>query len=705
MGMVVRTNTMAINAQRQLNINNNKVSKSLEKLASGYKINRAGDDAAGLAISERMKAQIKGLDAASSNSQDGISLVQTAEGALNEVHDMLNRMVELSTKAANGVYTAAQRGNYSDEIEQLKSEIDRIADSTNFNSLKLLDGSLNNTAAISLGEAATTQRANTDIGTIVAGAGGSTGTNKTSVAESVGTWEIAIGTNGFKLADANQDISFTYKDLKGAQQTVKITGAATGTTVTGADVVGALLTDGYQIGGAQIVDSGTAFANAAGNGGKFKDLFNATFDEASGKVIITSKTASEIETAVKTASDNTTVDVTQLSIEKSTVTGPTTITDVNNNAGALAALGEVVSSKAAVAASSTPGTKGQITLTFQAASQIKTGDTLKVGSEVFTFVMNGDEVPKGVQAANTIKLLSTDTAENVAKKAHEVLTKSGATTQFNFGATPAGNGNVTITHSEGLVQNSDKVKLKDLMTEVTFTAAQAKGNTKITLNDTPQVGSSVKIGDQTFKFVTARTATDAGVNAVVIDENTTKEDAAKALGDKINEVMGAGTATNAGGVVDLNKNFAADKTGAGLTLQVGDTYENFNLLTVTVDDMHAKNLGATSADGKDTGATISTIDISTQEAAGAAINTINAAIDQVSKTRAGLGALQNRLEHTINNLDTTSENLTAANSRIRDTDMAKEMMEYTKMNVLVQSAQAMLAQANQQPQSVLQLLQ
>ena len=113
MGMVVRTNTMAINAQRQLNLNNNKVSKSLEKLSSGFKINRAGDDAAGLAISERMKAQIKGLDAASNNSQDGISLVQTAEGALNEVHDMLNRMVELATKAANGVYTESQRANYA----------------------------------------------------------------------------------------------------------------------------------------------------------------------------------------------------------------------------------------------------------------------------------------------------------------------------------------------------------------------------------------------------------------------------------------------------------------------------------------------------------------------------------------------------------------------------------------------------------------
>lgn len=140
MGMVVRTNTMANNAFRQLGMNNNQVSKSLEKLASGYRINRAGDDAAGLAISESMKAQIKGLEAASSNSQDAISLVQTAEGALTEVHDMLNRMVELATKAANGTYTDDQRGNYQDEVTQLQEEINRIATSTKFNDTVLLDG-------------------------------------------------------------------------------------------------------------------------------------------------------------------------------------------------------------------------------------------------------------------------------------------------------------------------------------------------------------------------------------------------------------------------------------------------------------------------------------------------------------------------------------------------------------------------------------
>ena len=143
MGMVVRTNIMGINANRQLGMNNSQVSKSLEKLSSGYRINRAGDDASGLAISEKMKAQIKGLEQASSNSQDAISLIQTAEGATTEIHNMLNRMTELCTKAANGTYdSTVDRQAIQDELDQLCAEMDRIAKNTNFNGIKLLDGTL-----------------------------------------------------------------------------------------------------------------------------------------------------------------------------------------------------------------------------------------------------------------------------------------------------------------------------------------------------------------------------------------------------------------------------------------------------------------------------------------------------------------------------------------------------------------------------------
>ena len=129
MGMVVRSNIMAVNAQRQLGVNNNQVSKALEKLSSGYRINRAGDDASGLAISEKMKAQIKGLDTASLNAQDGISVVQTAEGALTEVHNMLNRMTELATRSANGINADLNREALQKEVDKLQSEIDRISES------------------------------------------------------------------------------------------------------------------------------------------------------------------------------------------------------------------------------------------------------------------------------------------------------------------------------------------------------------------------------------------------------------------------------------------------------------------------------------------------------------------------------------------------------------------------------------------------
>ena len=138
--MRIQHNITALNAHRNLSNNNSFVGKNLEKLSSGYKINRAGDDAAGLAISEKMRAQITGLETAQKNAEDGVSLVQTAEGALTEVHSMLNRMVALATQSANGTYSSTNRDEMQKEIEQLKDEINRISDSANFNGMKLFNG-------------------------------------------------------------------------------------------------------------------------------------------------------------------------------------------------------------------------------------------------------------------------------------------------------------------------------------------------------------------------------------------------------------------------------------------------------------------------------------------------------------------------------------------------------------------------------------
>ena len=161
--MRIQHNIAALNSYRNLTVNNSAVSKNLEKLSSGYRINRAGDDAAGLAISEKMRAQITGLKTAQKNANDGISLVQTAEGAMTEIHSMLNRMVELADQSANGTYAdEVDRENLQKEVASLKDEINRIADSTNFNGINLLDGSLSakgGTSSVKINGVASTKSA------------------------------------------------------------------------------------------------------------------------------------------------------------------------------------------------------------------------------------------------------------------------------------------------------------------------------------------------------------------------------------------------------------------------------------------------------------------------------------------------------------------------------------------------------------------
>ena len=401
--MRIQHNIAALNSYRNLTGNNNAVSKNLEKLSSGYRINRAGDDAAGLAISEKMRAQITGLNTAQKNAQDGVSLVQTAEGALTEVHSMLNRMVELADQSANGTYdNAVDRANLQKEITSLKSEIDRIADSTNFNGIDLLNGDL-----------------------------------------------------------------------------------STSTTST-----------------------------------------------------------------------------------------------INGNADAGA-------------------NKAGVDLKFTFAEQFKDGGNLNV------------------------KLEHNAAGLSVAVAADGVITiKADATKSYSADDIKAALANADISK----VDAANKDKVSELLATVSVT------------------GTGIE-----------------GVNG------------------------GTTFATTTGTI--------AGPTGKALTLQIGDTSADFNQMSVSVGDMHTDALG------------IKDIDISNQAGAKAAVDKIKAAINSVSSTRGDLGAIQNRLEHTINNLSVTAENMTAAESRIRDVDMANEMMAYTKNNILVQSSQAMLAQANQIPQGVLQLLQ
>lgn len=411
--MIINHNMMAMNTHRQLSINNTAGAKSIEKLSSGYRINRAGDDAAGLAISEKMRGQIRGLNMASKNAQDGISLIQTAEGALNETHDILQRMRELAVQSANDTNVKVDRAELQKEVDQLSQEISRIGNTTEFNTQKLLDGSFSGTFHIGANEG---QNLKLDVGDM----------------------------RGLKL---------------GVAGAVKYTESAD-----------------YTKTGNQDIADGTYYVDG---------------------------------------------------------------TDLKDAEGT-------------VVASYATGTW-----------------TAKVGE--------GDDTFKFTQTVD-----------------------SG-----------------TITIKDGKATGT---------AEFTNTALQAG---EYTINTT----------DKT-----------------IVDAN------------------GKVFATSADNITFL----AADGTTEVLKLEAAPTAD----IKIAV--------GGT--------------DISSQTVASKAITTINNAIETVSAERSKLGAYQNRLEHTIRNLDTSSENLQAAESRIRDIDMAKEMMTFTKNNILQQAATAMLAQANQAPQSVLQLL-
>ena len=586
MGMVVRTNTMALNAYRQLGMNNSAVAKSLEKLSSGFRINRAGDDAAGLAISEKMKAQITGLETASSNAQDGISLIQTAEGNLGEVHAMLNRMVELATKSANGTYTRTEREALQAEVDQLLEEIDRISQSANFNGAKLLDGSLAAKAAVD--------------GSKITIGGNATGV-KSAGSKTTYKTDGTIGA----LTTSKQKEGYTFQVGVALEDGTSVTVKGTFEKDVDGNVTKLIAEDGTEYTVTQDAMSDTEqldFALKELSKTKLGDDFDITVDN--GQLLFTAK---EIGAA-----------------------GPK-----------ISGFDFQVLDKTG----SSAGTAGAITTTkLNVVATAGRDDGLEIDATKLV-MYDGTNYEDAVFEINGHKF--------VIMTGDMQYTESSDDKNTSMNATKGLGEDVTI-----LISDKAAIPDDDGVTTATNGLMKADKNFEQNIK---------KIAE-----VTGLTITDA------LDETT--------IG------AAADTGVAAGNGIRVSKGADKDAEG-GLVLQIGDTADDFNKMRVSIEDMSAKGL---KLDG---------LSIKTEDDASAAIDKIKDAINTVSTQRASLGALQNRLEHTINNLDVAVENLSAANSRIRDTDMAKEMMNYTKMNVLVQSAQAMLAQANQQPQSVLQLLQ
>ena len=577
--MRIQHNISAMNSYRNFNTNNSKLSKNLEKLSTGYKINRAGDDAAGLAISEKMRAQITGIEGATKNAKDGISLIQTAEGALTEVHDMLNRMTTLAEQSANGTYdNELDRAQLQKEVDALKSEIDRVADSTNFNGLKLLDGSLSGAGGL---------KGNVNLNDTKAIAGSATTAAFTG-----------FGSDSAKLKEGDKlSYTMTYEENgKEISKTVSFTVNKETNALTASDGTNYALENA-----GKATDEEVAKA-VYGELQKDKDL-SSSFDISMG----TDNKSLKYEAKVK-------------------------------------------------------GTKGAV---------LTSSDTKTVNKET------GAIGNAGAQSFKNTKAL--DQLQRVDLKNIKVLTASNIKGSGDAEKAVADNtfeidGKKFALIGKDEEYNNMKTLIGDDVTIIQLT--NAAGNSELKQSGYPQDNEDdvQKIAAE----LTRVTGRDFTAQVAAPDDNTPEKEAGIAQYDILLKSP------------EGNK---LSKTGKALDLQIGDTADSYNKMSVSVKDMHAASIG------------IGDVDISTQDGAAAALDKIKAAINNVSDQRGSLGALQNRLDHTINNLGVMRENVQSAESTIRDTDVAEEMMTYTKNNILNQSAQAMLAQANQLPQGVLQLLQ
>ena len=536
--MVVQHNLQAMNANRMLGITTKTVAGSTEKLSSGYKINRAADDAAGLAISEKMRKQIRGLDQASANAEDGISCVQTAEGALAEVTDMLQRMNELVIQAANGTNSTTDRGYIQNEIDQLVTEIDRVAETTKFNETYLLKGD----------EAAATKKVYT--------------------ANYAVTYTMNLGSNSTAVT---KKIDYQSEDNV-YMVSASITSSSASMPLT-ADVISK-------------GDDFTKYVNNATNGK------NATLDA------ITLNTTSYV------AFKNVALDVAKL--------------EADNTTG-------VISSQA-------------------------NADTYILDTETneITRISGGEDLSKYLQS---VELNGTTVKFAEMKDQYRVLVNVG-------GATATTDYTGTALDATDFGINTSKQKLYDA------SGAEVSG---MALN----------------KYFDANGVYTGGLYA---DAQATKavEDDRNADNDLIDFVV---------------KNTAEAAADLEFSLHVGADSTRTNKIYAKIEAMSAAALGVNKLKSTSVGIVDETGDNATDS-----IDIIAAALQKVSTQRSSLGAVQNRLEHTIKNLDNIVENTQSAESAIRDTDMATEMVKYSNANVLAQAGQSMLAQANQANQGVLSLL-
>ena len=659
--MVVQHNMQAMNANRMLNVTTSTQAKSTEKLSSGYKINRAADDAAGLTISEKMRKQIKGLDQASTNAEDGVSAVQTAEGALTEVHSMLQRMNELAVQASNGTNSESDRSAIQDEISQLTTEIDRVAETTKFNETYLLKG-------------------NTD---------GTTSDMKINAHDA--------GLKGV-LTDNGDNATFELpKDLeKGDKVTIA------GTEYTIGDKAGTSTTDGYDTYANvkdSVISAGDSVTDTNGNTYKFVDkIANANNWNAGTKFTITDEQGNSKEYTIADATDLTQMQIKDtdakelIAKELANPSHKVTMTAYNDGTTTKDVNAEVVSSLDNKERSSVAWA-GKTVDAFATKPTANGGLGSADGSAVKSVSIGG----KDTTITTKKPVSSSDIADVVGSmKAGDKL-KVGNTTLTIADKTDAKNGEYTVTDAlKAINVNADDMDAVEFAIKSSNKDGIKMLASKGITNDATADATPTLDGTNAVTVVGA-TSSDNNANTI------TKAEAYEKMAKELQTASSIGTddgaeakVTNHGnGKFTIEKGTASVTDSLSFSLHVGADADMTNKITVGIDSMSAAGLGIKGINVKDDSGMAATY----------AIDAIADAVSKVSAQRSSLGAVQNRLEHTIANVDNVVENTTSAESRIRDTDMAEEMVNYSKNNILAQAGQSMLAQANQSNQGVLSLLQ
>lgn len=712
---MITHNLYAMNAQRQYNLTTGAKKKSTEKLSSGYKINRAADDAAGLSISEKMRKQIQGLDRASVNAQDGISMVQTADGALEEVHGMLQRMNELCVQAANGTNAPGDRRAIQDEIDQINQEIDRVATTTKFNETYLLDGSIANPGGVYKA--------------------------KIRRAEALAEKEKSLDEYYRKLTALNgrdKGRTLSVNDLQDMDGTkivyyVEYDGVAATPITQPSDPGPWNPTDKWNpaVSGADraVVE---AFTN---------DIKTQIVPQAVNKILAAYPDTfgylnnSTIGMGLRFYSDSSSSVLASMGLGRGTYGGePVLGYQLSINLAQFSFSGSAVSDETRDMLEHTIVHEMVHALMDEALTNGMTDANDRyplwfiegmAQTASGPFYDKNDWMEHGIGVTPTANVSSIEAnlaaypLKGTDSKSHYGSGYLASMYLAYLASGQSGYGQSDLSRGVDTILN----ELKNGSTLNEIIKRYTGKNINQFERDFPQMGAEFSKnlagyvlegtgGLATNSYSSASTLTDGG-NTILADAtpganmNLFEVNTGKAF---VYNQYPSGYDIYTGGLsgyadADVeDKKLSYDKiiadiaanlktTGFGTSLHVGADSKMNNKLILYIDAVDSDSIGT--AD----------VNVMSEKAATLSIEKVALAIDQVSAQRSRLGAYQNRLEYTIRNLDNVVENTTAAESRIRDTDMAEEMVSFSKNNILEQAGQAMLAQANQIPQGVLSLLQ